>query len=245
MEEARGAGAGVLWRVYFFWLRFSVKMMPTANALLFDGAGESFLNYAQEAGLWLRVANLGPIHWASALILNMKPVDREVCMGAGDDRIRGPDGATKISRVLQDHFTGRRLALLRFERTAKAMGEYPVRSDLLRRKAELRMQMGGPFPETFGSFSRVQNASLSRSDKSMESASAQGNLEIPAAARQTRRLFGPIGGPVRRDVLAAMEIDANSSNVDIAAMVAYRGAKKSMAKREGAGQKYGQRMARQ
>ena len=65
------------------------------------------------------------------------------------------------------------------------------------------MQPGGPLPETVISILCMQNASLSRADYSLILASAQGCLEIAAAASQMRRLFGPTGATVRQDVFMA------------------------------------------
>ena len=54
-----------------------------------------------------------------------------------------------------------------YKRTAQSPGEYSAKFDLRRRKAESRMQPGGPPPEAFISMLRMQDASLSRSDRSL------------------------------------------------------------------------------
>ena len=69
------------------------------------------------------------------------------------------------------------------------LGEYVT----LHHKVESRKQMGEASPEKFVPILRVQNAL----------ASAQGSLGIAAAARQMRRLLGPMGKSVRLDVLLA------------------------------------------
>ena len=56
---------------------------------------------------------------------------------------------------------------------------------------------------------------------------------MAAAARQIRRLFGPIGGAVRGDVLAATEMDANSSDEDLAAWATCRKSEASMVGNDG------------
>ena len=96
-----------------------------------------------------------------------------------------------------------------------------MRFDLLRRKAESSMQMGGTCPGVRASARCVQNASLCRPETPPELASVHGNLGISAAARQMLQLVGPRGGAVRQDVL-----DVSSDNDDFAASVAYRVAKK-------------------
>ena len=70
-----------------------------------------------------------------------------------------------------------------FRRTAQTMGEFLSRCDWMRRKAESRVVIGGPPPETFVSILRLLNSSLGRSGKSLASASAQGNLGMAAATR--------------------------------------------------------------
>ena len=71
------------------------------------------------------------------------------------------------------------------KRTAQTADEYLARMDLLRRKDESRAQMGGLPPNTFVSILRLQNASLSRTDKSTALASVQENLDKAAAEGQT------------------------------------------------------------
>ena len=99
------------------------------------------------------VTNLGPMKRAPALILEVGPVAREVCAAAGSALITDPDGAIKITLLLHDYFApdaagsvDQEVARsLRLARTTQTMGEYPVRSDLLRRKAESKLQMGWAF----------------------------------------------------------------------------------------------------
>ena len=100
------------------------------------------------------------------------------------------------------------------------MGEYSARLGLLRRMAESKMQMGGGVPETFAWARCAQDPALTRSEKSLALAGAQGNLGISAVARQMRRLFGPRGGAARRDAWAATDADANSNDDNLAACVA-------------------------
>ena len=71
------------------------------------------------------------------------------------------------------------------------MGDYLGRFDPLGREAESRTQMGGSFPEAFVSGLRMQDASLSRTDKSLVLAGAQENLGMAAVAGQMRRFLGP------------------------------------------------------
>ena len=68
----------------------------------FDGGGESLANYAQEVGLRRRVASLDPATCASALILHMGSVARDVCVSAGGDVVRSQGGAKKIAELLHE-----------------------------------------------------------------------------------------------------------------------------------------------
>ena len=80
----------------------------------------------------------------------------------------------------------------------------------------------------------MQDVALSRSGKSRALTSAQGNLGLPAVAKQTRRLFGPCGGAVRQDVLAAAGWDAASGEgTDFEVWVAHRKAKKKGGEQKG------------
>ena len=87
---------------------------------------------------------------------------------------------------------------------------YLVRFDLSRRKAESGMQTGGAPSEVSVSALFSENASLFRSEESLDLASVQGNLGIPTVARQMRRLCGPRGCVARKDVLAATDANGNS-----------------------------------
>ena len=135
---------------------------------------------------------------------------------------------------------------LLFRRTSQTTGEYLLRSDLLRQKAEARMQMGGSFPGTFVAASRMQHAPLPRVEQSLVSASARGRLEIATAARQMRLLFGPTGGTVRQDAPAVTEVEEKAKTPsdadDFEVWKAYRKAEKDPTRREscvGQGRKSG------
>ena len=100
-------------------------------------------------------------------------------------------------------------------------------------KEESKMQMGGAFIGIYASAMRMQNASLSRSGKSLVLASVQGRPGISAVARQVRRLFGLCGGVARRDVSAAADVGATSNeHADSAAWVTRRKAKEEGRKKK-------------
>ena len=115
------------------------------------------------------------------------------------------------------------------------MDEYQVRPDMLRRKAEPKMQMWGVCPEDTG----LGVSSAERHPcpvwKSSAPASARGGLGTFEVARQMRRPLGPRGGADRQDVSAATDVAVTSNDDDDAAWLPHRKAKKREAKSDGAG----------
>ena len=139
------------------------------------------------------MANLGPLDRASALILKMDPVAREVRMAVGNDQIVDPDVATKILRAPNDYFAPDDIASIyrEFKRAARTTDEFLVRFDPPpTEKRDRGCKWGFRSPGTSVSILRIKNAPLFRTDKSPVLASAQGNFGIAAAARRTRRSFG-------------------------------------------------------
>ena len=70
--------------------------------------------------------------------------------------------------------------------TAKNIAEY----NLIRRKAKSEMVTCSGFPEQCVSVLRMQNAGLSRQEKSLASGSSHKYLEFADVAANMRRLFG-------------------------------------------------------
>ena len=174
----------------------------------------------------------------------MGPAARDVCMVVGGEQLWESDGVTKSMQMLRDSFAPEALNFVRrevarfmhFKRSTHTMEENLVRFDLLRSKTESRMLMGGPSPKTFGSILRMQETSLSRTDKSLVSVSAQGDWRMASVETQRRRFFGSAGNVVRRDVLAATDMGQKADNAsdpdDFGARVAYEKAKKNLTKKE-------------
>ena len=163
------------------------------------------------------MATLEPVEGASALLMNVDPVAREVCAAAGSGQIlyAASDAADsvyqEVARPSQQ------------KRATRAIDEYSVRLDLSRRRAESRMKMGGAFLRTPPSALRMRTAPPPpRPGKSLLLASVKGNLGISAMSQQMRRLFGPRGGPAWGDVLAATDVYVESIGDDYAARAAYR-----------------------
>ena len=72
--------------------------------------------------------------------------------------------------------------------------------------------MGNASPGATIPVLRMQNATLSRTEKSLLLASVQGALSLQAAVERMRRLFDPCGGAARRNVLAATDVFAPSED---------------------------------
>ena len=97
--------------------------------------------FSQEAELWRRVGTLEPLKRDSALILNVDPVARGVCMAVRCGRIIDPDGATRTSQVFCDYFSPGAVdaiyrgvvRILQVGRASRTVDEYLARCDLLRK----------------------------------------------------------------------------------------------------------------
>ena len=145
----------------------------------------------------LRVTNLGPARWASALILQMATAARRVSMAAWRGVIMDGGRAEKISTISRNYLGPGGAdsvyeevdCFSKFKRTHLTMDVFPVEFGSLRRNAA--------FPEACVLALRIRDAALSQSEKSRVSASAPGELGSPAAPRPMRRLPCPRGGAAR------------------------------------------------
>ena len=150
-----------------------------------DGDGSSYINYEQRVRLWHHVANLGPSERAAPLILQMETVTHQGCPAAGGDFVVNSDEAERIRSILNDYSAPDAVdsiyrELTRFfqcKRTDQTMDVFLAELDLLRRKAESRMQIGGGVPEAFASILCMQNAALPRQGQSLVLASVHGGLD--------------------------------------------------------------------
>ena len=176
-----------------------------------------FESFAQEVELWRHATNLNPAERASAHIVLIDTVAREVGQAAGSDVIMILVGKKQISGLLYDYFAPRAVGSvyrevvrnLEFKRAAQKTDGYFARLDLLRREPESKVRVGGVSAEAFASVICAQNASPSRPEKSPALPSVQGNLGISAVARQMCRLSGPREDVARQDVWVATDVDAN------------------------------------
>ena len=145
-------------------------MLPSLSVLSLDDKGASLPNYGHQVKLWRQETKSDAAERSAALILLMGAVARQVCMAAGGNVIMDQEGAKRILATLHDYFAPETAdsvyqepaTLLQFKRMHQEMGEYLAQSDLLRRKAESKAQMGGASPEIFALVLCVQNAPLCR-----------------------------------------------------------------------------------
>ena len=145
--------------------------------------------------MWRQFTNLGPSKMAAALISQMETVARQVCVAAGNDVITNNNGVGRALAIVRDclvpgvvNSVYQEVArFLRFKRADRSADAFLVGFDLLRRKAEFKVQMGGGFPEAYAVALCLQNAALSRRTASADLASAQGGLGFSVVAKQMRR----------------------------------------------------------
>ena len=123
------------------------------------------------------MTDMEPFSGASDLILNMYPVACEVHMAEGSDQIMGPGGAAKTSRGLDDDFASydvdpvyqEMARVLQRKGATRTAGECPVCFDPLGRTGGSSLAEG---PETLVPILRAQDASPSRADRPLVSASS-------------------------------------------------------------------------
>ena len=77
--------------------------------------------------------------------------------------------------------------------------------------------MGPGFPGAFVSVLRMQNAALTKNEKTMVLASLGNALASTQASAQMRRPFGPRGYASRQDVLVAQDMDTAPEEEDFEA----------------------------
>ena len=178
-------------------------MLPAGNVPTFDEKWSSFQDYERQVRLWMRMTHLDPSKRAAASILRANSVARQVffCSLAATTWIVAMArcafwGFRKIiSRPGQRAWssTGWRL-FFHYRRAAQSVDEYIVKFDLLRRKAESRIEMSAGLPEAFVSILRMQNA--------VGVGQRHGGPGVYGRVGDARRrFFGSCGGAVRQDIL--------------------------------------------
>ena len=162
------------------------------------------------------------------MALRAQPVPRQVCLAEGSDILDHSDGVAEILNILRNYFAPEAVGaihqqlmrFMRFRRTDQSVDENIAEYDLLRQKAEPEMEMGAGFPEQFASKLNMDNAALSRHEKSLVMASCHESLRPEDASANMRRLFGSRGSGSRQDALLteeAAESCASDEDLDVLA----------------------------
>ena len=89
------------------------------------------------------------------------------------------------------------------------------------------MVVGSGFPDAFVPAQCMQNAALTKNEKTLVSAISGNALAFPQASAQMPRMFGPCGYASRRDLLVAQDMDTVSEEEDCEAWMAYRKARQA------------------
>ena len=126
-------------------------MAPALAVPAPDGEGSSFSGYEEHVSLWPQVTNL-ELH---ALILQVSDVPPQVRMASGKGRIMNDECAQRILAILRVQSAPRAddaiyeevVRLSRYKRLGPTMDAYLLEPDVLRRKSDARMVIGGGVPE--------------------------------------------------------------------------------------------------
>ena len=148
--------------------------MPT-----FDGKGSSFQDYEQRVALWHRTTDIPADRRASQLVLHMEPLARQICLqNGGDSFMDGVNVAEVLQELKQyfspdasDHVHQDVWKFLHHKRTDQTMERFLLEFDLLRTKAERKIQIGFRFPDSFISVLCMGNACLTSHQKTLVMAS--------------------------------------------------------------------------
>ena len=166
----------------------------------------------------------------------MDPTARQVCLHSGGDAFMEGVDVTSILQTLKHYFLPDATdqvfqdvqRFLHYKRTDQPMERFILDFDVLRRKAERRIQTGFQFPDPFVSILCMTNACLSRQEMSLVIAAVQGSLDYPAIALQMRQILNPVGKHNKEDILSIAMEEPPLEDLDLSyeAWVAYRKAGK-------------------
>ena len=162
--------------------------MPT-----FDGKGSSFQDFEQRVALWNRTTDIPPDRRASQLVLHMEPFARQICLQNGGDSFMDGVAVIEVMQVLKqyflpdasDHVYQEVWKFLHHKRTDQTMERFLLEFDLLRTKAERKIQTGFRFPDSFISVLCMGNAGLTSHQKTLVMASVQGSRDSFSLPGQT------------------------------------------------------------
>ena len=166
---------------------------------------------------------------------------RQVCVTASEYKSEKNDGVTFMMEILRNYFAPAAagpinqevVRFTQYRQTDHTIGKYIAELDMLRPNADSEIGGAVGFPEHVISSLRLQNAGLSRQEKSLALASSQKSLTFMGVAASMRRLFGSRGGAIRQNVLITQDVEGPfGRESDQGARATYKKAKK-----QGVGQK--------
>ena len=124
------------------------------------------------------------------LSLEMDTSARQVCLNVDVEEI-----ARSMLECCQPdalgHIHHQVTTRLQYKRTGQTMEPYLLEFDILRRRVQVRVIMGGAFSNGFKAILRMQNAALSRNEEELLSARVRVPLAFSSVPKQMRRLLGP------------------------------------------------------
>ena len=130
-------------------------MLPANAVPAIEGKGGSFPGCAVGVGFWRQVTNLEVFKCAVVLTVQMDSTAREVCVAIGNDKLLELDSAGSPLTVARDYLAPHAMDAVYLDvvsfshvrKMAQTLDVYLVKSDLLRRMAEARIQPGSPSPD--------------------------------------------------------------------------------------------------
>ena len=135
------------------------------------------------------------------MALRMNSVARRVCWPAGGDQSDYDDGVTCVLEILRnypaaegaDSIYQEVVCLSQYRRPGRKIDENIAERDPLRRRPESQIEVVAGFPGQFAPISRMQNAGLSRRERSLVLASSQKGPTFMEVVANMRRVSGSRG----------------------------------------------------
>ena len=136
-----------------------------------------------------------PASRAPLLVSRAYPAPRQGCLVASGGCLGNYDGVARILEILRNYFDSGAADAIRqqvirstqFRRAEQSIDDFIAEFDLLRRKAEPKMDTGAGFPGQSFSILRMNYAGLPRQGKSLAMASSHKSLKSDEVAATTRR----------------------------------------------------------
>ena len=152
----------------------------------------------EKVHVWMRATRAELAARASLLISNMRLAPRQVCLAEGSAILDHDDGVAKTLDILRKYFAPdavdaihhKVVRFMRFPRADPYVVEYIAEYDLLRRKAESKMEIWTGFAEHIAPILRMDNAAPSHHEKPSVIASCNKTRRFGDASANMRSLAG-------------------------------------------------------